>query len=178
MESFQFIPTSQKNIDQIAQKKSYNIDSRVIVWLIFLFIVYVVTIGVVYWFVIVNERAKLRQSIDMIDVENYSYYPEGDLEQELYNFNDLIVNVYNPMPVIRSIESSYIANSRVENFVYSKTDKSISFTMIVSSIADATLQVQKFKDIKELANSSVDFSDSTTVPDSSDISFDVRIKLN
>jgi len=147
-------------------------------WLFFLFIVYVVTIGVVYWFTIFNEQSRLRQSIDVIDAENYVYYPEGDLEQYLYNLNDLIINNYNPMPVIKSIESSYIANSRVDNFVYSKSDKSISFTMIVPSIADATLQVQKFKDIKELANSNVDFSDSNTIPDSSEISFDVRIKLN
>lgn len=176
MDSFQFIPTNQKNIDQFIQKKPSNIDNKVINSLILLFVIYFVITILLYWVLIINDQSKLRQSILEIDSENSSYYPKGDLEQVLFNLNDLIDKSYNPIPVIKSIESAYIPNSRVRNFVYSKTDKSINFTMIVPSIADATFQVQKFKDIKLVSN--VDFVSPNTAVGSSEVTFDVKIRLN
>lgn len=176
MESFQFIPTSQKNIDQLISKKSSNLDSKVINWLIMLLIIYIIVVGVIYWLTIINEESKLRQAITLIDVKNSVYYPKGDLEQTLFNLNDLVYNVYNPISVIKSIEAAYIPNSRVKNFVYSKMNKSINFIMVVPSISDVTIQVQRFKEIKGITN--VDFTSSNTVSGSSEASFNVTIRLN
>ena len=176
MESFQFIPTSQKNIDQLINKKSSNPDSKVIIWLTFLFIIYSITVGAVYWVTIINEESKLRQAITLIDAENSVYYPKGDLEQTLFNLNDLFDNSYNPIPVIKSIEAAYIPNSMIKNFLYSKIDKSINFTMMVPSINDVTVQVQRFKNIKEIAG--VDFEKASTVAGNSEATFNVKIRLN
>lgn len=176
MESFQFIPTSQKNIDQLISKKSSNLDSKVINWLIMLLIIYIIVVGVIYWLTIINEESKLKQKINIIDDKNLEYYPKGDLEQTLFNLNDLVYNVYNPISVIKSIEAAYIPNSRVKSFVYSKMNKSINFIMVVPSISDVTIQVQRFKEIKGITN--VDFTSSNTVSGSSEASFNVTIRLN
>jgi hypothetical protein len=176
MDSFQFIPTNQKNIDQFVQKKSYSVDQKIIIWLTLLFILYLIVVGVFYWVVILNEKSKLQNAIEVISSENLAYYPKGDMEQLLFNLNDLADKSYNPMPVIKSIESAYNPNSRIRGFVYSKSDKSISLSIAAPTIADMTTQVQKFKTIKEIAN--VDFDSTGSGADKTDFGFSVKIRLN
>lgn len=176
MDSLQFIPENQKNIDQLIHKRSSGKEYKVITWLIILFILYIIIVGVIYWFMIFNETSKLNKAIETINSENLAYYPKGDMEQLLFNLNDLVDKSYNPIPVIKNIESAYSANSRIRSFVYSKSDKYISLSIAAPTIADMTTQVQKFKNIKEIAN--VDFDSTGSGADNKDFGFIVKIRLN
>lgn len=176
MNSIQFIPKNQKSINQIQQNKTFDISANINILLASLFIIYVLTMGSVYWVTIINEESRLKKSISIIDNENSKYYPKGDLEQNLFNLNDLIDNSYNPIPVIKNIESAYIDKSRVKNFVYNKINKSISLSMTAQSIVMITDQVQKLKSIKEI--SSVDFKYAEVGGSTSESIFNITIKLN
>lgn len=175
MEKFNFIPINQKNIDQLTQSKEDNKFTSIIKLFIVLFIIYVITLISLYWFFVIQEKSKLVKSIGELDALNYQYYPKGNLEQSLFNINNLIVNFYDPNIVIKSVESSYIPNSNIDKFVYNKSNKTINIYMTVNSISDVTAQVEKFKAIDKVSN--VNFSSTSSKNKNEGVSFDVTILL-
>lgn len=175
MDSFSFIPTNQKNIGEVSSKNIYTKDVKIIIWLIVIFVVYILTIGIFYWMVVFREQDRLKQEISNLDSSILNYYPKGDVEQLVFNFNDIIDKNYDPIKVIKSIESAYLPNSKVRTFVYKKQEKIINISMSVPAVNDLTSQVQKFKSIPEIA--SVDFSSYNTVKGEYKATFEVMIKL-
>jgi len=175
MESFSFIPTNQKNIGEVSSKSIYTKDVKIVIWLIVIFFIYILTIGVFYWTVVLREKYKLKQEITNLDSSISSYYPKGDVEQLVFNLNDIIDKNYDPIKVIKSIEEAYLPNSKVRNFIYKKSDKIINISMSVSAVNDLTSQIQKFKSIPEIA--SVDFSSYNTIKGEYKATFEVMIKL-
>lgn len=171
MEDIQFIPKKQKNIYSDINKNNF-----IIYFLLFLFISYILSIGFVYWFFLIREQSRVDSLISELDSKNSSYYPKGfELEQSLNNLNYIINNSYNPIQIINSIESSYLSNSSVSNFVYSKSNKTISISMKVSSIEDVSNQVQKFSLIQGVAN--VDFNSIDSTKSNTVVSFVAEIRL-
>jgi hypothetical protein len=176
MDDIHFVPQNQKNIGELSKNLNYNKNRVIIIFFIIMFVLYVLMIMLVYWFFIIRETNKINQIIFDLDSKNSQYYPKNiDFEQALYNINDLITNSYNPISVIKSIESSYVLNSNVSNFSYNKLDKTINIAITVPTISDVTAQVQKFSSISGV--SKVDFFSTNTPNNSSEVSFIVKIIL-
>lgn len=171
MNYISFIPENQKNI-----YLSVNKSNKFIIWLVGLFIIYIVSIGASYWFVLLREQSKIDALIAELDEKNSSYYPKDiNIEQTLFNLNDLINNSYDPIPVVNSIESAYLPNAIISNFIYNKTNKIISISMNVPSINDVNSQIQKFSSIEGV--SKVDFNSINSSKENSQVLFGVEIKL-
>ena len=176
MENIHFIPQNQRNIGSLVDK-SYNKNRIIITNLIIIFIFYCLILGGIYWYFVLQNIDKLKQSISNIDSTNSQYYPKGgELDQVLFNITDIVNNNYNPINVIKALESNYIANSSISAFSYSKSSKSINIAMIVPSYSDVTLQVQKFSSIEGV--SKVDFSSVNNLGKGQEVSFEVKILLN
>jgi hypothetical protein len=177
MENIHFIPQNQKNIGNLTYKSKYNKNKFIIVNLIVIFVFYCLIAGVIYWYFVLQNIDKLKQSISNIDSTNSQYYPKGgELEQVLFNITDIVKNAYNPINVIKAVESNYISNSSISSFSYNKSEKFINIAMTVPTYNDVTLQVQKFSSIKGV--SKVDFSSVNNLGKGQEVSFEVKVLLN
>lgn len=166
-----FIPDKQKNIYLRVNK-----NNKVIIGFIVLFVIYILLVGLFYWFFLLREQSKIDNLISELDSKNSVYYPKGlSLEQTLFNLNDIVNNAYNPIPVITNIESAYLPNSVVSSFFYNKTNKIITIAMQVPSLTNVSAQVQKFSLIDGVAK--VDSNSIESSINNSLVSFGVEIRL-
>ncbi len=69
----------------------------------------------------------------------------NNLDQDLFNVANLISKFYDPVPVVQSIELSYVLGADISKFSYNKLKKSINISMTVPSINDITKQVVAFQ---------------------------------
>lgn len=174
MDTIKFIPKNQRNLEQLDELNSKSKDNTLIYILGGFFLVYIGIVGFVYWFFVVQEKAKITQAIEKLDNANSSYYITTDLDQGLFNIADLINNSYDSIEAIKSIESAYIPGSVVSQFSYDKVNKEISMAMSTSSFINATKQIDSFKALPLISN--VTFS-ALSSDGSGKVSFTVQIKL-
>jgi hypothetical protein len=177
MEGIKFIPQNQHNID-IGIVKNTNNNGRVLVlWLVLLFVVYTISIGSIYRFLIVQKQSSISQEIIELDNSNSGYYIKDiSLNDILFNFNNLISNFYDPTIVTKAIESTYLSDATVNSYKYDKSTKTITIAMVAKSIGDVTEQVRRISSLEGVAK--VEFPSTSSVGGSSDLAFTLTIILN
>jgi hypothetical protein len=175
MDEIKFVPRSQKNIETLLNQNSKSKGWFIFYFLFFLFFVYCVVAGGGYWFFIVKEQFNVTKKIQALDSSNQNYYPSSDLNQSLFNVSNLVETYYNPTDVISSIESNYVAGSKVLSVSYNKINKIINISMVSPSINDITSQIGKFNALPLIESSS--FSTVSADKDNNGFAFTVEIKL-
>jgi hypothetical protein len=176
MDAIKFIPQSQQRVDMAVTQKKQSSGQALIIVLIVLFVVYSAIVGSVYTLLVMRVQSNLTQSIAELDAVNESYYPKDvSLSDSLFNLKKIISDFYDPTAVIKPIESSYIANARVDGFSYNKNNKTINISLVTTSLNDVTEQISKFKALDGV--SEADFSSTNLVGESSGVSSVITIIL-
>jgi len=169
MKSIEFIPKNQKRLNPKAKKDS------LIYALLTLLLLYTTVIGMSYWLFVLQEKNELTNSIQELDTRNSKYYMTNNLDQDLFNVANLISKFYDPVPVVQSIELSYVLGADISKFSYNKLKKSINISMMVPSINDITKQVVAFQAsslVKTVNTSAV-----TSQKDNTGFTFNIEILL-
>ncbi|MGA1050371.1 MAG: hypothetical protein ACO3TG_02660 [Minisyncoccia bacterium] len=169
MKSIEFIPKNQKRLNPKAKKDS------LIYALLTLLLLYTTVIGMSYWLFVLQEKNELTKEIEDLDANNRKYYMTNNLEQDLFNVANIISKFYDPVPVVQSIELSYVLGADISKFSYNKLKKSINISMTVPSINDITKQVVAFQAsslVKTVNTSAV-----TSQKDNTGFTFNIEILL-
>lgn len=175
MDSIQFIPNNQKKLNRFNTKKFKNSFLFSVTGLIIVCIIYVSILGFVHFSLVSQEIDKVSQDIALLDKDNNVYYPQGDLVQVVHNMNDVISQSYHIVPVMRLIESGYIPNVKVNSIAYTKSTKTISLSLTVSSIEEVSNQINAFKNLPVV--SKADFASTSILGESNAVQFESLITL-
>lgn len=177
MEEIKFIPQNQHSVDMGILKKTKKNSQLLIWWLILLFIIYIISIGAIYRFLIVQNQANISQEIIELDNSNSGYYIKDiSLNDILFNLNGLISKFYDPTIVTKAIESTYLSDATVNGYEYDKSTKTVTIAMVAKSIDDVTEQVRRINSLQGVAK--VDFPSTSSVGGSSELAFTLKIILN
>jgi hypothetical protein len=125
MQNISFIPNTQKGSEGYLIVKKEHPYRGYIIWFIFALIVYIGSLGGVYWFYIINPTNEYTQILADLNAKNSVYYPKDDLQKTVYNVNAVIAEVYDPVDIIKEIELTYDSNFKIISWTYNKQKKSM-----------------------------------------------------
>lgn len=175
MEHISFIPNTQKGSKGYISRKEEHPYRGYIIGFVLALILYILTLGVVYWYYVVQPTNILNQSISSLNAKNNKYYPQDDLKQTAYNINSVITQIYDPIEMIKAIEATYGSNFKTTSWIYNKEKKNINISATATSFEAANEQITKMKEIRGVID--VSYPGINKIGDGEGVSLDITIKL-
>lgn len=175
MENISFIPNTQKGSEGYVSIKEEHPYRGYIIGFIFILIMYIGSLGAIYWYYVIQPTNELNQSLSSLNAKNSIYYPKDDLQKTAYNVNAIIAEEYDLVAMIKEIEATYGPNFKTTSWAYNKQKKNIVFSATANSFEDANEQINKMKAVTGVLD--VSYPDIEKSTDGSGVTLDITIKL-